>query len=550
MDSRTPTFWKKIDLSVAAVICLFQIGLPMLDIQGKFWLELSVWLLFLAASVQLVWISTPTRFRFWIAIALAALTVYFVRPSLKKYDEKEHALAPIIEWYRNLDERAIWFILGLLVALLGVGVTLALQRWRQRRARSEEVISTRDEAAALAPPTISDAKGVLATAAAPTTLLPSAVPLPSPIETTFFEEDDLLFLRVMNPGTSANFRVSLSFEKTIEIDRPKGLVYGVWNGAPSAEVDIRSGESRDLLVAERAPVETGDLIGPYYQWQFPYFDGTAKKLVSTRRHFLRNYMAAIWQDPWERMPDDPEMVVRFDILSDTSSARTKTVTFKGAAWNDPSIIQSASGSQEDIERIREAYPVVERAVGYACEYVVAHLLMPSHSNQAQALLVGLLGSCIATPCRAAREAFEFGLAIPSPTGTLVISLERLLGHYGVLIDYIERVALVVLGKHQFYWSEGYAGLHQRHSACVGELRRLSRRSALTSLHTTGAELSQRLTKPPITEEEAVRRRSILSRLYEQFGALEEKTPRESMTEVPSADWTNAQLAQLGESWRL
>jgi len=318
----------------------------------------------------------------------------------------------------------------------------------------------------------------------------------SPVTATFIEDGDTLFLRITNPGPSAQFRAIVRFEDTVELLRPQGLVYGVWNQRSSPDVELLRGESLDLVAAERRPYSKGDLITHYFQWHFPYYDGTERKEVVTANYFARNYSAEIWQDKWERLSDDLEMTLRLDLLSKMlAEPLVKTVNFKGASWNDPSIPFRSDGSQESIERLKESYPIICRSVTYALEYVTDDLFLPAQANAAHAMLVDMLQRYIAGPCLEAKERLDFDLSIPAPVNSLVTRLQTLLRRYGVLVDSIKRTAGIVFGD-QAYQSEGFAGLYKRHAACVEELRRLGRRSEWGVIVASTDQLSQILAEMP------------------------------------------------------
>jgi hypothetical protein len=336
---------------------------------------------------------------------------------------------------------------------------------------------------------------------------PPAPPLDTQVHplvtATLIEDHDTLFLRVTNPGPPAHFRVRLRFEDTVELLRPKGLVYGVWNQAPSPDVEILSGESLDLLVANRRPYSKGHLVTGYYQWHFPYYDGADRKEIVTKGYFALNYTAEVWQDKWDRLPDDLEVALHLELLSKAlAQPLAIMVNFKGAAWSDPDAAAANTGSREAVGRFRESYPIITKAVVYASDHALADLLMPAQANKEHRLSMGLIQACIVHPCVQAKEVLDHDLAASAPVASLTTDLQRLLSKYGLAVEYIRRGASVILGDEKYDRSQGYAGLYQRHMECMSELSRLARWPEFEALRASIDGLSQLQMRPPLVNSAA------------------------------------------------
>jgi hypothetical protein len=209
----------------------------------------------------------------------------------------------------------------------------------------------------------------------------------------------------------------------------------------------------------------------------------------------------------------------------------------------------------DLDRFREIYPQVSRAVEYASEYVVSDLLLaPSNRNPGHSLIYNLLEAYVIPPCKRAKELLDIDLEIaaPGPLAVIIPDLQRLLSAYGLLVAYIERAARAILGPREFYESEGYAGLRQRHRECLTELRTISHRSGFGALTDSLAPLYDLLGPEPLTPAEKARRHGIMVDLRKQFISTRPDVAPDivAQTAWPPTDWMNAKLEQMGELWRL
>lgn len=171
------------------------------------------------------------------------------------------------------------------------------------------------------------------------------------------------------------------------------------------------------------------------------------------------------------------------------------MTFKGAAWTDPSV-DSPLASHEGIERLREILPFLERAVGYACEYVIADLLIPANANASHALNFEFLQTYLVPPCRNAMDTIAIDLRTAAPLESLAAEIQDMLRKYALLVSYIVRVGVIVFGEDRFYSSEGYSGLFRRHKACVDELVRVRRRSDISMVAADVDNLARLLSRAP------------------------------------------------------
>lgn len=123
---------------------------------------------------------------------------------------------------------------------------------------------------------------------------PSAPNATSSVEAAFVEENDTLYLRVKNLGAAARFRAQLTFQNGLDLYPPRTSVYGVWDQAQTQDVEIFTGESRDLRIASISARSRKELVYGY-SWHFDYLEGTALKRVTTDGVFNRNYLEHSWE---------------------------------------------------------------------------------------------------------------------------------------------------------------------------------------------------------------------------------------------------------------
>lgn len=122
-----------------------------------------------------------------------------------------------------------------------------------------------------------------------------------------------------------------------------------------------------------------------------------------------------------------------------------------------------------VERLREVYPVCQRAAAYACEYVVADLFETSRHVPAHALIYDFLNIYVARTCNTAKEEMDAALSKPSTSlDELINNFRRLLVEYVILVSYIERAGGIIFGD-SFESSEGYHGLYERHKQAINAL---------------------------------------------------------------------------------
>jgi hypothetical protein len=246
---------------------------------------------------------------------------------------------------------------------------------------------------------------------------------------------------------------------------------------------------------------------------------------------------------------------RNDLTLEEMRAQVAAADAELAEVEDREWQQQRERERPELERFREIYPQVERAVAYATEYVVADLLLaPTQGNEANMLIFNLLRVWAVAPCQSAGERLALDLVAPdvAPLDTIMADLKDLLTKYGLLVAYIERAGRIVLGPRKFYESEGYAGLWQRHRECIAELRKISLRSTFRSIASHLAPLADLLASQPLTPAEVARRHVIMVDLRKLYMSTRPDVAPEiaAGTAWPPTDWMNAKLEQAGELWRL
>lgn len=256
MDRPAPSFKPWISLSVELVICLLQIGLPMVT-QVSFWLALAVWALFFIVGVHLIWNVIPHRL-WW--LRLSAPTVFclatwrIISPGLGRLNDKDKALDAVQKWFQNLSLPVVWFSRGGLCVL--VVVTLALLIRRLLRRHSTLVVTP-------------DGQGVVS------------------------------FL-VQNRGSRPAVVQGIIFVDTGIANWPEVRVYAIWKPAiePSSEetttesanqevppyedkVKIRAGDTRRLIMAAPEEKQGRDFYEFIRRWIVPYsYNGLASRACS------------------------------------------------------------------------------------------------------------------------------------------------------------------------------------------------------------------------------------------------------------------------------
>jgi hypothetical protein len=152
-----------------------------------------------------------------------------------------------------------------------------------------------------------------------------------------------------------------------------------------------------------------------------------------------------------------------------------------------------------VERFREIYLQVTAPVVYASEYVLSGLLLArAHGNPAHWLLYNLIDKYLVPPCRSAKYRLDLDMAIGAvPLETIISDLQCLLSKYGTLIGVIDQAARAILSQQEYYGSEWYSGLHQRHKECLRELNRISQRAKFENLRPALALLYDLLTVQPL-----------------------------------------------------
>jgi hypothetical protein len=254
--------------------------------------------------------------------------------------------------------------------------------------------------------------------------------------------------------------------------------------------------------------------------------------------------------PLGAQPTISETSITIDQMrAQVAAADAELAEVEDRAWR-----QQRERERPEVERFREIYPQVDRAVTYATEYVVADLLLaPSQGDEAHMLIFNLLRAWAVAPCQTG-ERLALDLVAPdvAPLDTIMADLKDLLTKYGLLVAYIERAGRIVLGPRRFYESEGYAGLWQRHRECIAELRKISLRSAFRSIASHLAPLADLLASQPLTPAEVARRHVIMVDLRKLYISTRPDVEPEIFagTAWPPTDWMNAKLEQAGELWRL
>jgi hypothetical protein len=266
----------------------------------------------------------------------------------------------------------------------------------------------------------------------------------------FVEENDTLFLRVKNLGAADRFRARLTFKSGISLRPTRADLYGIWDQARGHDAEIFTGESCNLVIGSISARSQREIIYGF-SWRFNYLDGSDKNQVTTEDSFNRNYL----EHRWEKSIDDPEAEIVIEIFAGIlPQPIIKTVLFKGAAWRDPSVATPLLVRQEAIERLREILPTLERAVIYACEYVIADLWIPANRDASHAVNFEFLQIYLVPPCRHAIEAITVDLRAAVPLESIVTVVQDMLRKYAILVSYIVRVGIIIFGEDRFYSSEG------------------------------------------------------------------------------------------------
>jgi len=155
----------------------------------------------------------------------------------------------------------------------------------------------------------------------------------------------------------------------------------------------------------------------------------------------------------------------------------------------------------EVERFREVYLQVTTPVVYTTENVVSGLLLArAHVNPGYLFMYNLLDNYVVPPCRSAKYRLDLDMRVEAvaPLETIISDLQFLLSKYATLIGCIDQAARAILSPQEYYGSEWYSGLHQRHKDCLRELNKISQRAKFESLRPSLASLYDLLTAPPLS----------------------------------------------------